>query len=114
MMRISPERPRSLPSVEGIVVSESAWELDVDRYASFIEAATGIAVSENLSGADCYRIGNRLEALISEHQQDGEWTEAITERYPDVESRKEIVGLARFFRECHECCLDDAHAESAS
>lgn len=103
-----------MPAVEGLVATDSAWELDVTRYASFIETATGISVAGDLSGSDCYRIGNRLEALISEHQQDGEWTPELAASYPDVESREEIVGLARVFRECHECRLDGADGEGAA
>ena len=112
MIHISPETPLSTPAVEGLATTASGWELDVWHYESFIEAATGLDVDEDLSAADCYRIGNRLEALVTEHRQHGEWTDAVTERYPDVESREEILGLARFFRECHDCHLDATETKS--
>jgi hypothetical protein len=99
------------PQVSGLHTSDSEWHLDVSQYESFIEEATGISVTGDLDATDCYRIGNRLEALITEHQQHGEWTEDLAEDYPDVASRKEIVGLARFFRECHTCRLEE-HATS--
>jgi hypothetical protein len=110
MIHITPETPLSTPAVGGLTTTESGWKLDVSRYESFIETTTGMSVDGDLRAADCYRIGNRLEALITDHRHGGEWTEAVTERYPDVESREEIVGLARFFRECHDCCLDTADA----
>ena len=110
MIRIVPETPRSTPAVEGLVTTDSEWRLDTSRYESFIETTTGIDVSGDLSGADCYRIGNRLEALVSDHQQAGKWTSELVEQYPDVQSLEEIVGLARFFRECHECRLEETVA----
>lgn len=110
MIHIAPETPRSTPAIEGLVVTDGVWKLDIARYESFVETTTGISVDDSLSGADCYRIGNRLEALVTEHQQTGEWTPALVETYPDVGSLGEIVGLARFFRECHKCCLADGTA----
>jgi hypothetical protein len=69
---------------------------------------TGIDVEGDLSAPDCYRIGNRLEAFIAERRREGEWTEALVDEYPDVGSVAEIVGLARFVRECHDCRLGTA------
>ena len=105
MIRIVPETPLSTPAVDGLVATDARWEFDPAQYESFIQTATGIAVDGDLAAADCYRIGNRLDALIAEHQQNGEWTPGLTASYPDIDSREEFLGLARFFRECHQCCL---------
>lgn len=108
MIRIPPASAWTGPSTAGLDLSASEWHLDPDRYREFIETATGIAVSDDPTASDCYRIGNRLEALIEERRRRGEWTPALVESYPDVESLSEIVGLARFFRRCHDCRLEEA------
>lgn len=108
MIRIPPASAWTGPSTAGLDLSASEWQLDPDRYREFIEAATGIAVSDDPTAPDCYRIGNRLEALIEERRRQDEWTPTLVESYPDVESLPEIVGLARFFRRCHDCRLEEA------
>lgn len=39
-------------------------------------------------------------------KRSGEWTPALAARYPDIESRTEILALARFFRACHDAYRD--------
>jgi hypothetical protein len=103
MLSIAPDAPRTGPSREGLDLSGAEWHLDVERYRPFVEATTGIRPTESLSAAECYRIGNRLEALIEERRRHGEWTPALVEEYPVVESLEEILAVARFFRQCHAC-----------
>jgi hypothetical protein len=106
MISISPDTSRSVPSLKGLDVTESEWRLDISEYDQFIESATGIAVGKTPSAAECYRIGNRLEALIEDYQQTGEW-ERLQREYPAIESSDELVGLARFFRQCHDCRVEE-------
>ena len=80
--------------------------MNPDDYREFIESITGISPSERLSPSECYRIGNRLEAFIDQCRRDGAWTDELIEGYPDVDSLEQIYPLARFFRQCHEQCLD--------
>ena len=108
MIRITPDTAWRGPSVDGLDLSADEWRIDPDRYWEFVEAATGIRLSDEPTASDCYRIGNRLEALVEERRRRGEWTPALVEGYPDVESLAEVVGLARFFRQCHECRLEEA------
>ena len=88
-------------------MTESEWQLDLTAYQAFLEVATGISVGADLSADDCYRIGNRLEALIEERRREGRWTADVAAAYPDVRTREDIVWLARFFRRCHECRLPE-------
>jgi hypothetical protein len=92
--------------LDGFEVTESVWRLDVDHYRGFIESVTGISPNRNPSASDCYRIGNRLEAFIAENQRAGEWTEDLAEGYSEIDSLRQIYWLARFFRQCHEQCLE--------
>lgn len=108
MIRIPPDTTRTGPSTDGLDLSADEWRLDPDHYRAFIEVTTGIVVSNEPVASDCYRIGNRLEALIEERRRRDEWTPALVEEYPDVDSLDEIVGLARFFRRCHDCMLEEA------
>lgn len=108
MIRIEPETDRRPATTAAFGIADSAWVLDVSEYADFIEAATGITVTETLDPSDCYRVGNRLEGLIDERRRHGTWDADLLSEYPEVESLAEIVSLARFFRQCHDCCLDDA------
>lgn len=103
---ISPEPSRSPPDLDGFDAADDEWRLDPERYRRFVESATGLSPGADLSASDCYRIGNRLEGFIEERTRAGEWTDSLTEEYPDVESLEEVVGLARFFRRCHDCCLE--------
>lgn len=101
-------RPSSVPD-EGLVgfeLSDSVWRLELDHYRDFIESVTGIAPIRNPSAADCYRIGNRLEAFIDERRRAGEWTDALVEQYSAIDALGQIYWLAQFFRQCHEHCLE--------
>lgn len=118
-MRIKPNAVWSDPDVNGLTVSDTAWCLDIDRYQNFIQASTGVFPDESLSRSDCYRIGNRLQALIEERKRSNEWEPDIIEAYPEVESLDTILWLARFFRACHEsrdpgepCCEGSYATES--
>lgn len=106
MIRIEGSDVRTLPSFDGVHAADDEWRLDPSQYCDFTESVTGIALTAELSAADCYRIGNRLEAFIAERKRDGEWTDALVEEYAGIESLKEIVALARFLRTCHEQCRD--------
>lgn len=108
MIRISPDTSRTGPSVEGLVLSASEWRLDPGRYRAFVETVTGISVPDDPTASECYRVGNRLEAFVEERHRHGEWTPGLVEEYPDVDSLDEILGLARFFRQCHDCRLAGA------
>jgi len=103
MIHVKPEVLWTDPELRGLDISESEWRLDTEEYRAFIEAATGISPTDGLSTSDCYRIGNRLQALIEERKRRGEWDSALVEAYPDVESLEEFFWLARFFRACHHC-----------
>jgi hypothetical protein len=102
-------RPR-LPDedVDGFDYSASTWRFDADRYGEFIAAVTGIDPGDDLSATDCYRLGNRIEAFIDERRRRGEWTPALLDDYPDVDSLEQVHWLARFFRHCHEACVADS------
>lgn len=102
-IRVVPDAVWSDPAIDGLDVSDSEWRLDIDQYRDFIETATGISPTDNLSASDCYRIGNRLQALVEDRKRRGEWDSPLVEEYPDVESLDEFVWLARFFRACHAC-----------
>lgn len=108
MICISPETARTAPSISGLEVDEAEWRLDIAQYRDFIEATTGIDVDGHLTNADCYRIGNRLEAFVEQRQRDDEFDERLVAAYPGVESPETIVGLARFFRACEDCESEQA------
>jgi hypothetical protein len=108
MIRISPDTSRTGPTAEGLDRSASEWRLDPGQYHEFIETVTGIAPPDDPTASDCYRIGNRIEAFVEEHHRLDEWTPALVEEYPDVGSLAEILGIARFFRRCHACRVDEA------
>lgn len=101
-IRVTPDGVWSDPGIEGLAVSDAEWRLDVDRYREFLTETTGISTSA-LTSADCYRIGNRLQALVEQRKRDDEWGPAVVEAYPDVETLEEFLWLARFFRACHDC-----------
>ncbi|PSP23256.1 hypothetical protein BRC61_03750 [Halobacteriales archaeon QH_10_65_19] len=101
-LSIAPDTVRTDPEVDGLDISDSEWRLDVDRYREFVAAATGISPADDLAPSDCYRIGNRIEALVEEHKRHDEWEPALVEEYPDVESLKAFLWVARFFRACHD------------
>ncbi|WP_277542751.1 hypothetical protein [Haloarcula laminariae] len=106
MIRIEHSDVRTVPSFEGIQVEDDEWHLDPAKYRAFTESVTGIALTEELSAADCYRIGNLLEAFVAERKRDGEWNDSLVEQYPDIDSLEEIVTLAQFLRTCHDQCPD--------
>jgi hypothetical protein len=47
-------------------------------------------------------MGNRLQALIEERKRQDKWGPALVEAYPDVDSLKAFVWVARFLRACHD------------
>jgi len=100
MIRIHSTFTRSLPPLRGIRHDDGVLVFDPDHYESFIEEATGMSVTNDLSATKCYVIGNRLEAIIDEATRRGEWSRTLTD-YPDISSMDEIVGLARLFRRAH-------------
>lgn len=91
------------PSIEGLDASGEDWYLNVARYQEFIREAAGIDPMNGISVSDCYRIGNRLQALIEQHKREQEWKPELIKDYPDVESLEEFLWIARFFETCHEC-----------
>ncbi len=102
-IRVTPETVRTDPSIAGLEVSAEEWQLDVARYREFLSVTTGISVAEGLSAAECYRVGNRLQALVETRKRHDEWGPELVAEYPDVESLETITWIARFFRACHEC-----------
>jgi len=102
-IRVVPDTVRRDPAIKGLEVSDSEWRLDIGQYQDFIEATTGLSPSDGLSASDCYRIGNRLQAFVEERKRRNDWDATLVEAYPDVQSLKEFVWLARFFRACHDC-----------
>jgi hypothetical protein len=98
--------------IEGLEVTDTEWSLDTDRYRPFIESVTGVRVDGEVSASDCYRIGNRLEGLIDERRRQDRWTADLVAELPVVESREEVLWLARFFRHCHDCCLETGEPPS--
>ena len=118
-IHVTPEVLRTDPELRGLDISASEWRLDTEEYRAFIQAVTGISPTDGLSTTDCYRIGNRLQALIEERKRRGEWDRSLVETYSDVESLEEFVWLARFFRACHDChdageiCLPDCADRAA-
>ncbi|MFC7227649.1 hypothetical protein N0B31_09565 [Salinirubellus salinus] len=103
---ISGDTVESLEAVEG---SGAGIRPVLDRYAAFVEAVTGFTPSDDLTADDCYRIGNRIEAFVEERHRAGEWDETVVEGYPVVESRSEVLALARLFRRCHEERVEERH-----
>lgn len=101
-IRATPDTVRSDPAIEGLAVCDTEWRLDVDRYADFLTAVTGISLTGGLSTADCYRIGNRLQAFVEDHTRRSEWNQSLVGEHRDVDSLAEILWLARFFRACHD------------
>lgn len=102
-IQITADPAWSDPAIEGLEVSDAEWRLDVDRYREFIAAATGIDPSDGIDSSDCYRIGNRLQALVEKRKRHDEWGPALVDEYPDVESLDEFLWVARFFETCHDC-----------
>ncbi len=119
-MTVAPDAVWSDPGIDGLDVSEAEWRLDVDRYGEFLVEATGISPADGLTSSDCYRIGNRLQALIEERKRQDEWEPALVDAYPDVDSLAAFVWLARFFRACHDChdagepCLTASGCEASA
>lgn len=101
-IRIVPEAVWSAPDIEGLTVSDSEWRLDVEQYREFLVDVTGLSVAGGLTGTDCYRIRNRLQAQIETHKRHDEWTPDLADSYSDIPFLEEFLWLARFFRACHE------------
>lgn len=106
MLSITPPESRVAPSFDGLDLSADEWRLDTARYARFVETTTGIRPTGDLDASECYRIGNRLEAYVEERKRHGEWTAALVADLPEVESLREVLWVARFFRHCHDCRLE--------
>lgn len=102
-IRVTADPIWSDPSLEGLEVSDAEWHLNVNHYLDFIRRAAGIEPTAEISVSDCYRIGNRLQALVEKHKRGDEWEPALVEEYPDVESLEEFLWVARFFQTCHDC-----------
>lgn len=101
MISVPKDSMRSRPSLDGIELADGAWQFDPQRYRSFLRERTGIDPGGELTGADCYRIGNRLEAFIEDRRRRGEWEASLVETEPEVDTLDEIAELARLFRQCH-------------
>ena len=99
MLGCSPPEHLEVPTPRGFRVDDGIWRCDIARFEQFLEAVGGVEGSLECDG-DCYVAGSRIEGFIAERQAAGEWNEALTEAYPDVESLAEIEALALFFRTC--------------
>jgi hypothetical protein len=108
-IRVVPDAVRTDPHIEGLDVSDDEWRLDVDRYREFLVDVTGISAVDGLTGTDCYRIGNRLQAQIETHKRQDEWTPDLVDSYPDISFLEAFLWIARFFRACHDCYETDEH-----
>jgi hypothetical protein len=100
---VAPKSVWTDPEIEGLDVSEDEWRLDVERYQELLVETTDISPADGLSASDCYRIGNRLQALVEEHKRQDEGESGLVEAHPDVGSLEEFLCLARVFRACHDC-----------
>ena len=116
---VTPKSVWTDPDVEGLDVSGDEWRLDVERYQEFLVETTDVSPADELSASDCYRIGNRLQALVEKHKQQGEGESGLVESHPDVESLEAVLCLARVFRACHDChdagerCLAGTECEAS-
>ena len=119
-MTVTPHAVWSDPGIDGLDVSETEWRLNVDRYREFLVEATGISPADGLTSSDCYRIGNRLQALVEERKRQDEWGPALVDAYPVVDTLEEFLWVARFFRACHDChdagetCLADSERDPSA
>jgi hypothetical protein len=115
MRSLSISRPSPPPDtgLDGFDCDGSTWRLDLERYRGFLAAVTGIRPTADASAADCYRVGNRLEAFVAEKRRTGDWDDSLADDYPEIDSLDQIYALARFFRRCHEDHLPATSAPSA-
>ena len=90
---------RDIPTPRGFEIEDGEWRCDPEMYRSFLERVAG-GTPPFGCGGDCYVVGTRIEGLIERHKANGEWTDELPDRYPDVESRDEIEALAVFLRAC--------------
>lgn len=95
------DAPRVVPP-SGLEASGGEWRLDVERFAPFVESLTGLSVSAKLSDSECYRIRNRLEALVAERYRTGEWPQQVRDASSEAVAADDLFELARFFRVYHE------------
>lgn len=100
MLVCSVPEHRDAPTPRGFEVVDGEWRCDVEYYREFVATVAGATAPVDCGDDDCYVVGSRLEGFIEQRRADGEWTEALPERYPDVESLAEIEALALFFRTC--------------
>lgn len=103
VISITPDAVWTDPEIEGIEISDAEWRLDIARYQEFLIETTGISPTDGLYASDCYRIGNRLQALVEEHKRHDRWEPELVGAYPDVDSLEEFLWVARIFRACHDC-----------
>jgi hypothetical protein len=88
-----------VPTPRGFATTAGTWQCDVERYERFLESVGGQDAPIECDGT-CYVVGSRIEGFIEQRQANGEWTPALVETLPDVESLAEIEALALFFRTC--------------
>jgi hypothetical protein len=88
-----------VPTPRAFAAEDGQWRLDISVYGEFLASVTGIAPPVDTPTA-CYQVGTRLEGFIEQRKADGEWTESLPDRHPDVSSLAEIEALALFFRIC--------------
>ena len=108
MITTSPDSNYLPPSIPGLELTDDEWRLNPEEYEQFITATTGVSPTADLDASDCYRIGNRLEGFLETRKRNEEWTDTVGDTHPDIESVDEVLALARFFRQCHDCCLDSS------
>jgi hypothetical protein len=101
MLHCTPPEHGDAPTPGEFRVVDGEWRCDLDAYRAFLEAVAGTSDGIDCGDDDCYVVGSRLEGFIEQRRSDGEWTEDLPDRYPDVESLAEIEALALFFRTCH-------------
>jgi hypothetical protein len=108
MIRVDPDPALSLSPVSGIEEDDDGVLFDPAGYRSFVEAVTGLTVSDDLTAGEAYTIANRIEAAVeAEYSRRGEWSSSLVEGYPDVESAEEAVAVAGLFRGYRERRLRD-------
>ncbi len=100
MLRCTAPERRDVPTPRGFALTDGEWRCDVEAYREFIEAAVGTTPPAEFAADDCYVVGTRLEGFIEQRRIDGEWSEELSARYPDVESLEQIEALALFLRTC--------------
>ena len=94
-MAVSPSRSAQTADIDKAAVSKL-----IRRNSFYSQRGIVTLAGFLIDGGDCYVVGTRIEGLIERHKANGEWTDELPDRYPDVESRDEIEALAVFLRAC--------------